>query len=75
MSDPDPTTAMAYWLDDNLAKWLSSKEGAFSHQEFVRVMLPHISALGVNAIFQLVQQDFDEENLPFYNPGGTNGDD
>ena len=63
MSNPNPTTEMAYWLDDNLAKWLSKPddERYATHTEFVRVLLPHISALGVNAIHQLVRQDYDDD--------------
>jgi len=37
-------------------------------------IIPHISSTGINAIYEFVKEDFDDDQLPFFNPGGTNSD-
>ena len=77
MSDPNPTSLMADWLSDELADWLRNKDNDPRDMvTFVqKCVLPHISSSGVNSMFEFLKEDYEDEDLPFYNPGGTNGDD
>ena len=77
MSDPDATTEIAHWLSDNLADWLydQSDDGVLHQQSFEskeryetfvnRCVLPHLSPYGVNAIYEFVKGDFDDEELVY----------
>ena len=55
MSNPDLTSEMAYFLQDNTVQYL---KGATEDEltEFVNTLLPHISPVGVNRIYPLVSE-------------------
>ena len=57
MSNPDLTSEMAYFLQDNTVQFL---KGATEDEltEFVNTLLPHVSAVGVNRIYPLVAEAF-----------------
>ena len=57
MSNPDLTSEMAYFLQDNTVQFL---KGATEDEltEFVNTLLPHISAVGVNRIYPVVSEQF-----------------
>ena len=64
MSDPNPTTEMAYWLSDNLADWLELSHSQCQHKEFIlRCIMPHISSYGINAMYEFVKGDYDDGDL------------
>jgi len=76
MSNPNPTSLMGDFLSDNLADWLRCLERQHDIDMFVkRCLLPHISWSGINSMYEFVQEDYADKDLPFYNHGGTNGDD
>ena len=55
MSNPDRTSEMAYFLQDNTVQYL---KGATEDEltEFVNTLLPHISPVGVNRIYPFVAE-------------------
>ena len=55
MSNPDLTSEMACFLQDNAVEYL---KGATEDEltEFVNTLLPHISPVGVNRIYPLVAE-------------------
>ncbi len=55
MSNPDLTSEMAYFLQDNTVQYL---KGATEDEltEFVNTLLPHISPVGVNRIYPFVAE-------------------
>ena len=64
MSDPDATTEIAHWLDDNLAQWLYTIHPLPKYREFVRkCLLPHLSAYGVNSMYEFLKEDYADEDL------------
>ena len=63
MSDPDATTEIAHWLSDNLADWLCDQSDDGVEMFVNRCVLPHLSPYGVNAIYEFVKGDFDDEEL------------
>ncbi len=85
MSNPQPTSQIADWLSENLPAWLDqphhprysthSYGGARSiemlHDLVNQCVLPHISAKGIHSMYEFIQEDYAAEELPFYNPGGT----
>jgi len=77
MSNPDITSEMAHFLQDNLLQFLM---GATEDEidTFIETLLPHISPAGVNRIYPLVSESFPDVRLNMLrdNPEkeGTNGD-
>ena len=63
MSNPDLTSEMAYFLQDNTVQYL---KGATEDEltEFVNTLLPHVSPVGVNRIYPLVSDPFPTRSLP-----------
>jgi hypothetical protein len=63
MSNPDLTSEMACWLQDNTVEFL---KGATEEEltEFVNTLLPHISPVGVNRIYPLVAESFPSRLTP-----------
>ena len=57
MSNPDLTSEMAYFLQDNTVQFL---KGATEDEltEFVNTLLPHVSPVGVNRIYPVVSEPF-----------------
>ena len=57
MSNPDLTSEMAYFLQDNTVQFL---KGATEDEltEFVNTLLPHGSPVGVNRIYPVVSEPF-----------------
>ena len=57
MSNPDLTSEMAYFLQDNTVQYL---KGATEDEltEFVNTLLPHVSPVGVNRIYPVVSEPF-----------------
>ena len=64
MSDPNPTTEMAHWLSDNLARWIYTERSEVRCRKFVaRCVLPHLSSYGVNSMYEFLKEDYDDGDL------------
>ena len=63
MSNPDLTSEMAHFLQDNMVQFLiGATEEELS--EFVNTLLPHISPVGVNRVYPVVSEAFPSRLLP-----------
>tara|TARA_R100001086_G_scaffold207869_1_gene123693 strand:- start:260 stop:529 length:270 start_codon:yes stop_codon:yes gene_type:complete len=72
MSNPNPTNEMADWLQDNLGEWLDCMHSHRKYKDFVLLcIMPHISSYGINAMFEFVKEDYDDDELPFYIVDGS----
>ena len=68
MSNPDLTSEMAHFLQDNAVQFL---KGATEDEltEFVSTLLPHVSPVGVNRVYPLVAEAFPPHHTPTFDDG------